>query len=73
VAHPGLYPLVDANLVQALAAAGGLTEYAHRDRIFVLRPGAPDVRIRFRYDSIARSEGRAGAFRLRAGDSVIAE
>ena len=79
VAHPGVFPVqAGANVLQALAAAGGLTPYASRDRIFVLRrspPGGkvPLVRIRFTYDKLAHAEGRAAAFRMRDGDVVVVE
>jgi len=63
-----------ASLLQALAGAGGFTEYAHKDRVFVMRQedGAP-VRIRFRYDDLIRAEGRAPSFRLRPGDVIVVE
>jgi polysaccharide export outer membrane protein len=63
-----------ASLLQALAGAGGFTEYAHEDRVFVMRQedGAP-VRIRFRYDDLIRAEGRAPSFRLRPGDVIVVE
>ncbi len=73
VAHPGIYPLADAGLVQALAAAGGLTQFASKDRIFVLRPNPTAARVRFRFEDIARGKGAAAMFRLRAGDSVVVE
>ncbi|MFP2904698.1 exopolysaccharide export protein EpsY [Pyxidicoccus sp. 3LFB2] len=63
-----------ASLLQALAGAGGFTEYAHKDRVFVMRQedGVP-VRIRFRYDDLIRAEGRAPSFRLRPGDVIVVE
>jgi len=63
-----------SSLLQALAGAGGFTEYAHPDRIFVMRQedGAP-VRIRFRYESLIRAEGRAPSFRLYPGDVIVVE
>ncbi|QSQ21566.1 polysaccharide biosynthesis/export family protein [Pyxidicoccus parkwayensis] len=63
-----------SSLLQALAGAGGFTEYAHKDRVFVMRQedGTP-VRIRFRYDDLIRAEGRAPTFRLRPGDVVVVE
>jgi polysaccharide export outer membrane protein len=79
VAHPGVFPVqAGANVLQALAAAGGLTPYASHDRIFVLRrspPGSkpPLVRIRFTYDKLAHAEGRAAAFRMRDGDVVVVD
>ncbi len=77
VTHPGQYELErNAGVLAALAAAGGLTDYAHRDAIFVLR-SAPDAkgptRIRFRYASLVGGERPAASFRLRPGDVVVAE
>lgn len=77
VTHPGQYELEHgAGVLAALAAGGGLTDYAHRDSIFVIR-SAPDakapVRIRFRWAALAGAESRAAAFRLRAGDVVVVE
>ncbi len=77
VAHPGQYELEHgAGVLAALAAAGGLTDYAHRDDLYVLR-SAPDakgpLRIRFRYAALIGGEKAAGGFRLRPGDVVVAE
>jgi polysaccharide export outer membrane protein len=60
-------------LLQALAAAGGLTELAHRDRIFVLRQGNSTTRIRFTFEAVSHAEGRSAAFRLRDGDVIVVE
>ena len=74
VAHPGSYPLAPgAGLLQVLAAAGGLTDYANTDRVFVLRHDAGPARIRFHYQELTRAGGRAGSFVLRSGDVVVAE
>ena len=79
VARPGVYPVQPrSSVLQGLAAAGGLTQYASSDRIFVLRrsaPGAkaPLVRVRFRYESLAHAEGRAATFRMRDGDVLVVE
>jgi len=65
-----------AGLLQALSQAGGFTEYAHKDAIFVLRKEGttPEpVRIRFTYQALIHTEGRAAAFRLRGGDVVVVE
>lgn len=66
---------VGASLLQALAGAGGFTEYAHDDRIFVMRQedGQAALRIRFRYKDLIHAEGRAPTFRLRPGDVVVVE
>jgi polysaccharide biosynthesis/export protein len=74
VAHPGQYPLErGAGVLEALAASGGFTDYAHRDRIFVLRRDQTLSRIRFTFEALSRGQGRAAAFRLRAGDAVVVE
>ncbi|MCY1030003.1 polysaccharide biosynthesis/export family protein [Corallococcus sp. BB11-1] len=78
VANVGAHVLAPGStLLQALGAAGSFTDYAHRDRIFVLRREDPKVeeptRIRVKYDDLIRGEGRAAAFRLRPGDVVVVE
>ena len=76
VPHPGIYPLeVGAGVLQALAAAGGLTLFADRD-IFVMRMmpfGEKPLRIRFEYEKLVKAEGKAAGFLLRSGDTVIVE
>ena len=75
VGRPGLYPLEPgAGALQALASAGGLTEFAKRDRIFILRKSAEElVRIRLSFEALARAEGQAAAFRLSPGDVLVVE
>lgn len=80
VARAGVYDLDrNAGVLQALAAAGGLTQFAQTGRIFVLRQGhwadgSPEpARIRFRYEALAAGAGKASAFRLRSGDVVVVE
>ncbi|HEX9308170.1 MAG TPA: polysaccharide biosynthesis/export family protein [Anaeromyxobacter sp.] len=79
VAHPGAYELErSAGVLAALAAAGGLSMYAHRDAVYVLRPvrpaaeGAP-TRIRFTFSALTRAERPAASFVLRQGDTVVVE
>ncbi len=74
VTRPGRYVLEGGgSVLQAIAAAGGLSPFAVRDRIFVVRPDPTPVRIRFRYDALTRLEGRAAAFALKNGDSIVVE
>jgi polysaccharide biosynthesis/export protein len=74
VNKPGIYPLEpDGGVLQALASAGGMTIYADRDRIFVLRHRSPLVRVRFSYERLARGVGRAMTFGLKDGDVVVVE
>ena len=78
VSKPGQYALDrGAGVLAALAAAGGLTDYAHRDEIFVLRntPGEArgPTRIRFRYSVLVAGERPAASFRLKPDDVVVVE
>jgi polysaccharide export outer membrane protein len=74
VAHPGAYPLEnDPRLAHALAVAGGLSDYASRNSIYVVRGGSHPQRIRFTYESIYRNVEGAGDFLLRSGDLVEVE
>lgn len=74
VARAGSFPLPEGSgVAEALASAGGLTEFAHRDRIFVLRRTPQPVRIRFTFDALTGHGTPAALFRLRSGDVVVAE
>jgi polysaccharide export outer membrane protein len=73
VARPGTYTLEPGlGMLQALANAGGINEYANRDRLFVLRQGMTE-RIRFAYEALARGEGKAGGFLIQPGDVIVVE
>jgi polysaccharide export outer membrane protein len=77
VTRPGVYPLESpAGVLQALASAGGLSQFAHEDQIYVLRrvvESTPPVRIRFRYDALTRAEGQSGTFCLQRNDLIVVE
>jgi len=74
VNRPGIYSLpVGAGVLQALAAASGLTQYASRDRIFVVRESPQRARIRFEFNQLTQAQGKAATFRLRVGDVVVVE
>jgi polysaccharide export outer membrane protein len=74
VGHPGTFPADPrTTIAQVLAAAGGLTEYASHDSIFVVRSAPQAMRIRFTYDDIRRGEPHTAAFSLRQGDLVVVE
>jgi polysaccharide export outer membrane protein len=74
VTHPGTVTIdASGGVMQALANAGGLTEFADRDRIFVLRRMPLSRRIRFTYDALVRNDPKAATFSLMAGDVVVVE
>jgi polysaccharide export outer membrane protein len=74
VAHQGAITVPpDAGVLAALAAAGGLTDLAHRDRIFVVRNDPKPIRIRFKWEDLQHAIGEAASFRLRAGDTIVVE
>ena len=76
VGHPGVLSVTPGTRVlQVLALAGGVTEYANRDRIFVLRdrPAHGPFRIRLTYYNLTRGLGRAATFRVESGDTVVVE
>jgi len=73
VARPGVYAVDrDQGVLRALAAAGGLTEFAHKDRIYVVRAGAPD-RIRFTLEALSLPGSRSARFRLQGNDVVLVQ
>jgi polysaccharide export outer membrane protein len=73
VGKPGAVSLErNSGVLQALAAAGGLTENASRDDIFLLREAPAPRRIRFTYDSLVLYPPTQ-TFRLRPGDIIVVE
>ncbi len=63
---------IGANVLQALASAGGLNDYAREDYIFVLRRSL-DKRVRFRYSDLKNGDKASTQFGLQAGDVVVVE
>lgn len=73
VARPGVYAVDgSAGVLQALAVAGGFTDFASRGSIYLVRR-APAQRIRFTFAALTQGDERAATFRLRAGDVVVVE
>ena len=81
VANPGRYDIdYGDGVLQGLAEAGGLTEFADRTKIFVVRkePGdageaAPPMRVRFDYDALVGGEEISIDFQLRDGDVIVVQ
>ena len=63
----------NAGLLQALAQAGGTTDYADKSSIYVLRRSPDFRRIRFTYDALLQNENGAATFALRTGDVIVVE
>ncbi len=61
-----------SNVLTALAAAGGLNDYADSDKVFVVRKSLPQ-RVRFRYTDLRSQDPKSIAFTLQAGDIVVVE
>lgn len=73
VAHPGPYPLMaPTTVMQLIAMAGGLTEFADEKGITVMRMenGKP-VSYAFNYKDVARRRNLKQNIELRPGDTVI--
>jgi polysaccharide export outer membrane protein len=73
VGRPGAYPLRGAvNVLEALALAGGLTEFADEDDIVILRrAGTQDgdtIRLHVDYDEAVDGKG---LYELEPGDTVV--
>jgi polysaccharide biosynthesis/export protein len=75
VSHPGVVQMDSGcGVAQAIAGAGGLTDYASRDRIFVVRnDGESPKRVRFTFDGLAGGDAAAVRFALKRGDVVVVE
>jgi polysaccharide export outer membrane protein len=72
VARPGTYPLrSDTSVLQALALAGGFTQFASPKNIKLIRntAGKQDMR-RVNYNDMI-GEGGAGNYILRSGDTIV--
>jgi len=74
VTRPGVYSIdrTSQGVLRALAAAGGFTDFAHKDRIFVVRAGAPG-KIRFTFESLSTPNSKSAKFRLQNDDVVVVQ
>jgi polysaccharide export outer membrane protein len=77
VNKPGPYPIGDRmTVMQLISMAGGLTEYAKKKNIVILRdagarPGSKPVNFRFNYEDIQKLKNLGSNIELRPGDTVI--
>jgi polysaccharide export outer membrane protein len=73
VEKPGTYPLAGPTTVlQLLATAGGLKEYAAKDKIVILRrEGGREVAHKFNYKQVVQQKNPEQNIELRPGDTVV--
>jgi polysaccharide export outer membrane protein len=73
VAKPGAYSLASPRTVlQALAMAGGVTEYAESDNISVARTEQGKTKIfKFNYKNVSKGKGIEQNIQLQPGDTVM--
>lgn len=77
VAKPGEYPMIaPTSVLQLIAIAGGLQEWADQENIMVLRPSEKNVRgeplsFRVNYKDITRRRNLQQNVELKPGDTVV--
>lgn len=70
----GQFPLEPGDTVlHLIARAGGLTEFADVDAVYVVRAAPEPVRIRFDYRLLSRGDPESLEFALRDGDVIVVE
>jgi polysaccharide biosynthesis/export protein len=65
--------LTPLNVLQAIAEAGGLTDYAKRGKIYILRPaeGGQQTRLPFDYPAVLRGDRIEQNIMLHPGDTIV--
>jgi polysaccharide biosynthesis/export protein len=73
VAHAGGFALLpDMTVLQAISDAGGLTQFAHGKKVYVLRDeGGKQVKYPFNYNKVLKGENPEQNFPLKSGDTVV--
>jgi len=73
VAKPGPYPIMDTTTVlQMLATAGGVNEYAKSEEIAIVRrEGGKDVVHKFNYKDVSRGKKMTQNIALQPGDTIV--
>jgi polysaccharide export outer membrane protein len=73
VQYPGAYPLTGpVDVLQIIAKAGGVTPYAHRKSVFVLRQiNGKKEKIPVNYSRIFKGENSEQNIGLDPGDTVV--
>lgn len=74
VKTPGRYEIRDGDgVLETLARAGGLTDFASEDDIYLIRRERPVPRVRFRYDDLVVADPPSARIKLADGDIVVVE
>lgn len=73
IQHPGAYPLVGpVDVLQIIAKAGGVTPYAHRRSVFVLRQiNGKKEKLPVNYSQIFHGKNPEKNINLQPGDTVV--
>jgi len=72
VARPGAYPLTGTTTVlQMIATAGGLTEFADRSAIVVIRTGETPAQFTVNYSQLAKLRNLDQNIALLPGDTIV--
>jgi polysaccharide export outer membrane protein len=73
VGKPGAYPLTsDLTVLQLIAAAGDVLEYARSKRIVIVRKeGGKERRLKFNYEDVLKGKHSEQNILLKPGDTVI--
>lgn len=74
VRQPGSFELKPGTtVVDGVALAGGLTEFANKERVFVIRKAKDNQRVRFDWNKLTRSEGKGLRYKIEDGDVIVVE
>jgi len=73
VVRPGGFALLpDMNILQAISDAGGLTQFAHSKKVYVLRTeGGKQVKYPFNYSKVLKGESPEQNIALKPGDTIV--
>lgn len=73
VAMPGAFPLGGPrNVLQLIALAGGLAEYAERDKITIIRTNhSGTTTLKFNYNDVSKGKKLEQNIQLQPGDTVV--
>jgi polysaccharide export outer membrane protein len=73
IARQGIVPLNgDLTILQAIAAAGGLLEYAQKDDIIILRTeGGQDKRFKFNFNDFMKGKNLKQNILLQPNDTIL--